>query len=98
MKNIMALLILLILNTNVFAGSGLVLTWQTSNGNWKACGPVQCTWAQSDTEEEALDLVTHNKHNPIHQHTRYGKCWVYSVTNVEPYENSESKVKNNSKC
>ncbi|ELH7496560.1 hypothetical protein LZU85_20465 [Vibrio sp. IRLE0018] len=98
MNKLILILTLSIVSAGALAKDGLVLTWKTSNGNWKACGPVQCTSAQSKTEEEALDLVTHDKHKPTYQHTRFGKCWVYSVINVESYENSSSKVKNKSDC
>lgn len=78
--------------------NGLVLTWQTSNGNWKACGPVQCTAAQSHTEEESIDFVTGDEHHPTYKQERFGKCYIYSVENVKSYEKSSNEVKSDSDC
>lgn len=84
--------------SKVVAKEGAVLTWQTSSGDWKACGPVQCLFTTQKTEEEAIDMVIYKpRHKPLY-HDSYGKCKRYTLSNIESYEFSSEKVHRNSKC
>lgn len=58
----------------------IVVTWRTSNNNWKACGPVQRTSTSWKTERKAKKLVTGNEDFVnLYYVGSIGKYSVYSL-------------------
>lgn len=57
--------------------NAIVVTWQKSNGDWKACGPVQRLATGWGSEEKAIDLVTGD--TPVYFQGNYGKYKIYKT-------------------
>jgi hypothetical protein len=80
------------------AEDGLALTWKTDSGRWKGCGPLQCVSTSYDSEEEVLKMVMSSARQSASYDGKYGKCNQYTVSDVEPYDNSAEKVEKLSNC
>lgn len=95
----LAVILLSALYSNAaLADTGTVLTWETPNGNWKACGPVQCLWSTQETERDAIDMVINDDRHTTRYIGHYGKCSRYRVSNMRSWDDSTEKVIRDAKC
>jgi len=72
----------------------LAYTYQNSAGYWFAGGPVQFFIAGQDSEKEAFELVTQDRHRFSYK-AMYGKCKVYvGAGKLESWDNSPGRTAN----
>lgn len=83
------------------AVSNIALTWQNKAGKWFACGPIQCIWAGSDSEKEALNYVINKGNHSIRGTSSYYRCNQYTLSSMAKNtagDFSEERTKQRSKC
>lgn len=63
-----------------YTNKPLYFIYQTGNGNWKGCGPVQCLSTSWKPQAKAVDMLLHEAHGESgYRIGTYGKCDVYQT-------------------
>lgn len=76
-----------------------VALWQSSNGLWRACGPVQCLVTGYDEAGEAFDLVAQDSASEYVLRGSIGRCRMYQSGNPTPsWHNSAQRVLDRARC
>lgn len=71
----------------------MIITYQNDYGNWYGCGPVQCTASSWDSQEEAVDRITQERHGQFSHLGSVGRCNVYqSSGELRSYDTQPDEI------
>lgn len=76
-----------------------VALWQSSNGQWRGCGPSQCVSTGYDSSGTVFGLVAPDSISEYVLRGSIGRCRMYQSGNVTPsWQNSAQRVLDLARC
>jgi len=61
-----------------YENDAVVITWKTSSGKWRGCGPVQCVSTSYREQEDVIDYITSSRrHKNLKWVEDHGRCVIY---------------------